>query len=165
MDADKPISFLDQKRRVLALLIYIFILLLSSKLITGSFFPGQGGRSLWLLSGIGLWFFVLISAPIFRAPRDSLVNSVAAVLLLCSLSLNEVSLFKKELEIFRWAAVALGIIVVLAAVIAIFLKDTDPVDKPKVFSLSKISYLISDSLGKGETWSPDSRSRGVAATR
>ena len=66
--------YLPQKSRLVALAIYVLSLIVISKFITGEWFPAESGKRLWLLSGIGLWLFMLISAPWFRPPRDSLAN-------------------------------------------------------------------------------------------
>lgn len=143
-------AYLSQKSRLVAVVLYISALLIISKLITGEWFPEESGKRLWLLSGIGMWFFVLISAPWFRPPRDSLVNAVTAGLLLSLIDLQDVSLLKEDLTIFRWIAVGVAGITAIEAVIAMIFRDVDPVKHPAQNMVSKISYRISDSLGQGE---------------
>ena len=143
-------TYLSQKSRLVAIVIYIWVLLNISGLITGEWFPEESGKRLWLLSGIGLWVFILISSPWFSPPRDSLANAITAGLLLSSIDFKNVDLLKTELNIFRWVTVGFAGMIAITAVIAMILREADPVKQPYIRFLSKISYRISDSLGRGE---------------
>jgi hypothetical protein len=146
----KEPTYLPQKSRLISLVLYILALLIISKLITGEWFSDESGKRLWMLSGIGLWFFVLISAPWFRPPRDSLANAVTAGLLLSFVDFKGVDILTAELSIFRWVAVGLAGLTAFAAVIAMILRESDPIKQPYKSFFSKVSYRISDSLGRGE---------------
>jgi hypothetical protein len=152
MSAIEPKSsdYLSQKSRLAALALYILLLVLVCKLVTGEWFPMDSGKRLWLLSGIALWFFVLISAPWFRPPRDSLANAATSGLLLAFLDFQGIGLFKEELNIFRWASVGLVSIVAITAVAAMMLQEANPVLKRHYAHFSRLSYRTSDALGKGE---------------
>ncbi len=143
-------EYLVQKERLLALLIYIAILVLISKLITGEWFPVIEGKRLWLVSGFGLWFFVLISAPFFRPPRDSLANAIVVGLVLSVVELQDVRSLNTEIDIFRWISVGLAVIVAITAVTAMVIPRADPAVSPGLAYLSKSSYRMSDALGRGE---------------
>jgi hypothetical protein len=143
-------AFLRQTERLLALAIYAVVLVLLCRMVTGKWFPEESGQKLWLVSGLGLWFFALISAPWFRPPRDSLANAVSAALLLTLLDFRGVPSLAIELSAFRWVAVALAILTSLAAVVAMVLRDSDPVGQPRRWAVSRVSLRLSDSLGRGE---------------
>ena len=142
--------FLPQKHRLIALGIYVLLLVLLSKLVTGEGFPAESGKRLWLLSGIGLWFFILLSAPWFRPPRDSLVNAVIAGLLLSLLDFHSVNLLRTELSTFRWMAVGVAAVTASTAVAAMALRDVDSILRPRLGYFSKLSFRVSDALGRGE---------------
>jgi len=141
---------LPQKSRLIALGIYVLLLVLVSELVSGEWFPAESGKRLWFLSGIGLWVFILLSAPWFRPPRDSLANAVVAGLLLSFLDFQGVNLLKMELSAFRWIAVGLAVVTAVAAAIAMALRDADPILRPRLSYFSKLSFRVSDSLGRGE---------------
>lgn len=145
----KP-TYLPQLSRLIALAIYIFTLLLVSELVTGEWFPAESGKRLWILSGIGFYFFILLTAPWFRPPRDSVANAVAAGLLLSLIDLQGITLWRSEIIFFRGFAVILSIMVAIAAVIAMALREVDSIKNPFWGYSSKLSYHISDSFGRGE---------------
>jgi len=143
-------TYLDQKSRLIAILIYVGLLLVLSVVITGEWIPSSSGKRLWFLSGIGLWVFALLTAPWFRPPRDSIANSVAAVLLLAFLDFKNVNQFRMELNVFRWIAFGLISFTAVVAAISLLLKDTNPLEKPKAAYLANSCFRLSDTLGKGE---------------
>jgi len=143
-------SYLSQKNRLIALGIYVLLLVLVCKLVSGEWFPAESGKRLWFLSGIGLWVFVLLSAPWFRPPRDSLANAVVAGLLLSFLDFQGVNLLKMELSAFRWIAVGFAVVTAVAAVVAMALREADPILRPRLGYMSKLTFRISDALGRGE---------------
>lgn len=142
--------YLSQRQRLVVLALYVLGLLMVGKLLTGEFFPGDAARRMWLISAIGYCLFSLLSAPWFRPPRDSLTNAVAAGLLLCLLDFDGVQNLRFELNIFRWASVALVSFTIVAAVTAIILFDPGDRNSTKSNKLSRLSYRLSDTLGKGE---------------
>ena len=143
-------GYLTQKQRLGALAAHVLLLVVISKVVTGDWFPVEAGKRLWLLSGLGLWFFVLISAPWFRPPRDSFVNAFAAGLLLALVDMEGVSFLGPELNLFRWVAVGLAGLITIAATLAMTFRETDPLERPREAILSRISYRVSDSLGRAK---------------
>jgi len=143
-------SQLTLKQRLLALSGYVLILVLLSGSVTGIWIPTGGGKSLWFFSAIGLFFFTHLSSPFFVPPRDSLANSLTSALLLATTDLGLIALLKHELDVFRWASFSITILVALSALIAIVLYGTDPIEKPKLAALSKITYRLSDWVGRGQ---------------
>ncbi len=149
-DQAKHREFLSQKERFVALLCYVVIMLITSRIVTGVILPSESGQRLWVLSGIGMWFFVLLSAPWFRPPRDSLINGVTTILLLGFLDFSTLSQLRTELNVFRWISITIAFLVAVSAITAIVFRDSDPIVKPRLCLLSNIGYRLSDNIGKGE---------------
>lgn len=143
-------SELTLRQRLLAISIYISLLVLISRFVTGSWIPTEGGKSLWFFSAIGMYFFTHFSSPFFITPRDALATASTSALLLATVDLGSVSVLATQLNIFRWASFLLATIVAICAVIAIVLYGTDPIEKPKLAALSSIAYRLSDSVGRGQ---------------
>ncbi len=143
-------EYLSQRGRLLALALYVFLLMLASWIVTDEVFPAESGRRLWLLSGIALWFFSLLSAPWFRPPRNSLTNAVSAVLMMCFIDFNGVASLERELSLFRWFAVGVSVMVSAAAIVAMVFQETDRSERPRLAYMSILSYRLSDALGRGE---------------
>ncbi|HUW96124.1 MAG TPA: DUF87 domain-containing protein [Anaerolineae bacterium] len=143
-------SELTLKQRLLATSIYILLLELLSGFATGIWIPTEGGKSLWFFSAIGLYFFTHLSSPFFAAPRDSLAASSTSALVLATVDLGSVSLLAHQLNMFRWGSFLLATSAAISALAAIVLYGTDPIDKPKLAVLSRITYRLSDSVGRGQ---------------
>ena len=143
-------DYLRQKGRLFALALYVTALMLASWIITGEVFPAESGRRIWLLSGISLWFFSLLSSPWFRPPRDSLTNAIAAALMLCLIDFHGVASLQSQLSTFRWLAFAMSLMVSAAAIVAMVFRETDPTEHPRLAYLSMLSFRLSDALGRGE---------------
>jgi len=143
-------EYLSQRQRLAILAIYVIGLLVVSRLLTAEFFPSDAAKRIWLVSAIGYCLFSLLSAPWFRPPRDSLTNAVAAGLLLCLLDFGGIQNLLHELNIVRWVSVVLAGVTVVAAVLAMILFDHGEPGAAKAGKLSRLSYRISDTLGKGE---------------
>lgn len=140
---------LNQKERLALLALYLLSLLLVGRLATGEFVPSDSGQRLWLLSGIALWFFVLISAPWFSPPRDALANSFTAALLLSLLDFRGVASLGTPLSVFRWVGVGIASVTSICAIVAMALKDTDPIAQPRRGYASIAAFRLSGALGHG----------------
>jgi hypothetical protein len=143
-------TVLTLKQRLVSLFFYLAALAILSALITNTWFPTEGGKSLWFFGAIGLIFFTRLSSPFFVAPRDSLANCAAAALLLATIDLSSVSFFQDEIDLFRWIAVGYAIFVCFTSIIAISLFKTDQLQRPRVALASDISFQLSENLGKGQ---------------
>lgn len=143
-------KYLTQKSRLIILIFYVISILLVSKLVTGHFFPPDSGKRLWILSGLALWFFTLLTAPWFRPPRDSLTNAITAILLLAFLDFQNVDLLREELNHFRWIAVGFSSFTALAAIVSIISHNITHENNNSQKTITNLSYSISDSFGKGE---------------
>jgi hypothetical protein len=146
----KTTTYLTQKQRLAALALYIILLLLLSFLVTDEFLPSSSGKRLWLLSGLGLFFLSLLSAPWFRPPRNALVNAVTSALLLSSLDFGNVLLLRTPLNIFRWIIVSIAVGTGTCAVLAMAFADADSVGQPSRRYIGLLAYRLSDMLGKGD---------------
>src|SRR5687768_7053542 len=101
-------QYLTLKERFLVLTIYIASLAITSKVITGSLMPPSGGKNLWFISAVGLWFFTQLSAPFFVKPRDAVARSAAVALQLGVVDLSSVIYLKNGLNYFRWISFGLA---------------------------------------------------------
>lgn len=141
---------LTLKQRLIILMFYLLTLFFISVFVTDSWFPKEGGKSLWFYSTIGLLFFTRLTSPFFTKPRDSLASSVTVALLLATVDLTPVIYFNLELNYFRWASVVLAAIVALSALIAIYLFQTDAKTNTYKSTISRIAFKISDRFGIGQ---------------
>jgi len=146
----KQTGYLTQKQRLLALFLNIAIFLILSRTVTNQFIPAAAGQRLWLLSGLGLFFLTLLSAPWFRPPRNALVNSLTSALLLSSLDLSSIATMGMTLNVFRWLAVVLNVTTCICAILAMIFGDADVAQQPKRRYLSVVGYRVSDLFGRGE---------------
>jgi uncharacterized protein len=142
--------YLSQKERLLALSLYVALLFIINTIVTGETFPTSSGRRLWILSAIGFWVFTLISAPWFRPPRDSLANAISAGLLMSLLDLNDIDVLREPLNTLRWCAVLIALLTVGLAVAAMAFREANPLTEPRRNLFGRLSYRLSDTLGKGE---------------
>lgn len=142
---------LTQKTRLIAILIYIATLLLLSGLVTGYWLPPTGGEGLWFYSAVGLLFYTRLSTPFFRRPRDSFaIGGVAAAFVLATVDLSAVQTFRAVLNVFRWVGFALAVVTTLIAAAAIWLYDPRGRDAGARPGWSKVTYNVSDRLGRGQ---------------
>lgn len=148
-------TYLTQRQRLIAVVAYILIVFVFCRLVTTEWFPADSGKRIWLLSAVGLWFFALIGSPWFRPPKDSIVNSVSAFLLLATIDLSGIAALQAPLNLFRWIAAGLCFVAIVAASTAIVTGDINTPTNPITAIASKISYRLSDTLGRGEvTFTP-----------
>lgn len=114
-------------------------------LATGLFLPNSGLESLWLLSGISLWLFSLLSSPWFRPPRDTFANAVTAGVLLVTADLTTLSPPIPALEVLRAVGIVWVVLVASASFLAMVRADVSPLDP-----LGRLLYRICDTFGRGE---------------
>lgn len=113
--------YLSLLQRVVCLFVYTVGLYFAGGLVTGDWKPTGGGEWLWWLSAITLSLFNTLSAPFFVRPRDSLANAITAAVMLFTVDLGPVATLGEELNMFRWAAIALAVVAIIVAVAAIAL--------------------------------------------
>jgi uncharacterized protein len=146
----KALRYLNQKQRLMVLLLNVCILLLLSKIVTGEILPSSSGKRLWVLAGLGYFFLTLLTAPWFRPPRNALVNAVTAALLLSTLDLAGVQTLRIPLDIFRWSFVGVAVATCICAILAIAFADLIASGHPYRRRVADLCYRISDIFGKGE---------------
>ncbi len=143
-------SSLTLRQRLLSLLVYIGALVIVSGIVTETWFPSEGGKSVWFFAAIALFFFTRLSSPFFVTPRDSLANSATAALLLATVDLDPVVSFQTELNSFRWIAVGYAAFVTTSSIVSISLFQIDEVLHRNLARISKIAYRLSEYLGRGQ---------------
>lgn len=114
-------------------------------LATGLLLPNSGLESLWLLSGISLWLFSLLSSPWFRPPKDTFANSVTAGVLLVTADLSSLQAALPALEVLKALGIAWAILVAITSFAAMVRADEGPLDP-----LGRFLHRVCDTLGKGE---------------
>jgi hypothetical protein len=137
------------RERVYILLAYLFLLSFVNFLLTENWLPKSSGEGLWFVSAVGLVSFNLLSAPFFVKPKDALARSLAGLLLLLSLDLNAVSLFRQSLNVFRWLSVGLSLTTICLAALATVLHRADSLNRLRASMASRIAYRLSTNLGMG----------------
>jgi len=141
--------YLTIRPRLLVLGIYIALLFLVARTITGEWLP-TGGRMLWFASSLGLWCFTLLSVPFFQPPREALASALTAALLLVTIDLSDVQVLRLPLESLRWIAVGLATVTVVTASVAIVLYRTDATRNPRRALFERLAYRLSRQMGKSE---------------
>lgn len=111
---------LTLKQRLVVALVYSAVLIILSGLISSEWLPGDGTSSLWVVSGIGLWSFLLLDAPRFVAPVQGLATAVASGLLILAADPSATSPTPKSLIALQWSGAILSLVVGLAALAAIY---------------------------------------------
>lgn len=112
---------------------------------TGKLLPTSGLESLWLLAGVSLWLFSLLSSPFFRPPRDTFANAVTALILLITADLAPIQPRSVPLENLRTAGIVWAGLIAAISFAALVWQDKSTVD-PKGSLLRRLC----DSLGRGE---------------
>ncbi|WP_209078509.1 DUF87 domain-containing protein [Shimia sp. R9_3] len=138
-------SFPSIKERFLALLLNTLVAYVVFFWATGQTLPTGGLESVWLISAISLWFLALLSAPWFVPPRDAIISSVGAILVLTTMDLTNVQLFSAQLEHVRWGTVFFACAVVFSAVTALILHDKDQRSPTGHFA-----FKLTSVFGRGE---------------
>lgn len=146
----KSTGYLTQKQRLAAVVLNVGLFLLLSHFVTGEWIPSASTKRLWFLSGLGLFFLTMLSAPWFRPPRNALVNGVTSALLLSSLDLSAIAKMQTELNVFRWSVVGIAAVVCVSSIMAMVFVDADP-DKQRFRKcLGTWGFQLGNTLGKGE---------------
>jgi len=145
IDSHKSINELRQKPRVLVFVVNVLLAWIVFYLSTGNISPFSTDSGIWLLAVITYWFWVLITTPFFRPPKDSLAIAISAILLLVPIDFSEVQFFLPLLQLTHVVAIVISLVVAALALVAIF-KQSDSKDN----LLGKISYQLSEKLGRGE---------------
>jgi len=143
--SNKKIENLRQKPRVVVFAINVLLAWSLFYYITGLVSPLSTYAGIWFLAAAAYWLFALITAPFFRPPKDSLATAISAILLLAPIDFSKVQHFRTLLESIRFLTMGISLIVGIFALIAIF-KRSDESDS----ILGKVSYRLSEKLGRGE---------------
>ncbi len=114
-------------------------------LSTEQFIPSSGLESLWLLSGISLWLFSLLSSPWFRPPRDTFANAVTALILLTTAGLTGSAAEQSSLVALRYVGISWAVAMAGISLVAMIRYDRSPLDPP-----GKLLNRLCDTLGRGE---------------
>jgi hypothetical protein len=138
------------RERLVALFGYVVALTAVGGLVTGIWLPTGGLKSAWYFGAIGLVFFTHLSAPFFVPPRDSLVNSATASLLLATTDLQSVGILGFQLDFFRWVSFGLSVFTSAASFAAIGLYLPKRSSDQFLSSTSRVMYWISTRLGRGQ---------------
>lgn len=138
------------KERVISFFVYVIILFFLRWILLDKIAPTGGNDDIWFISAISMIAFTIVLSPYFVKPRDSLVNSFAASLLLWSLDFSNVNFSKEFINTFRWISFSLTITTFITASSSILLQKTDPIKSPLKTYLNKFCYRISTSFGKAE---------------
>src|SRR5688572_20440222 len=142
--------FLTLPQRVTALAVYIFLLMLVSRLVTGVWMPPSGGKNLWFVSSIGLWFFTQLSTPFFVKPRDAVARSALTALTLGIVDLPASIHLSTELNVFRWITIAVASLTSVAGILAIFLHRTRRNAGTAHAYFSRVAYRFAERFGRGQ---------------
>ena len=141
----KLINELRHKPRVLVFAVNVLLAWIVYYFATGGVSPFGTDSGIWLLAAVAYWFFTLITTPFFRPPKDSLATAISAILLLVPIGFSEVQFFRSLLQSAHTVTIAISLIVATLALVAIF-KQSYGRDN----LWGKISYQLSEKLGKGE---------------
>ncbi len=139
----KDYPSLKQRALIVALNFTVFYIVFA--VATGQLLPTSGLESLWLLSGISLWLFSLLSSPWFRPPRDTFANAVTASVLLVTADLTGLNSRSVPLDILRNVGIGWAIIVAAISFLAMIRQDKSMPDP-----LGNLLRRLCDTFGRGE---------------
>ncbi|MFQ6242624.1 ATP-binding protein [Sinorhizobium meliloti] len=139
----KDYPSLKQRAAIVALNFAIFYT--AFHVATGYWLPTSGLESLWLISGITLWLFSLLSSPWFRPPRDTFANAVTALVLLITADLSVLTPMPPALTALRYAGIAWAGLVGFISFQAMIRTDSAPQD-----AWGSLLRRLCDTLGRGE---------------
>lgn len=138
-------SSIGQRGRLIILIVYLVGLFVASWAASGSWIPPTSGRGIWFYSALAaLLLGSLLVTPFFTKPADAISYAVAAAVAL--LAVNPwASATSIGFDHFTWSAALLYVLVVLvAAVLAIALKDSA---RPLVQKAARSGLLLADAAG------------------
>jgi len=120
-----PRSGLSQPARLAIALVYLAGFLLLGLYLNGRLLPPFGITGLWFYAAFAaLLLGEFILEPFFTRPADALANGVALVISAASVSLTGAEVSNTAAEAGRWALIALGLLVIVLAVLAVAFKDS-----------------------------------------
>ncbi len=131
--------------RTKSLLINSAIFYLAFAVAAKRFLPTGGLESVWLLSGLALWFLSLLSAPWFVPPKDAIANGIGAICILVTIEFEGVTNFRTELVATRWIWFGYCILVIASALTALFLHDRD-----NQSPVGRLAFRLTTTFGKAE---------------
>jgi hypothetical protein len=135
---------LNQRLRVLALVINVLLAWTVFCFATDSFIPTGSGASVWFFAFSAYWLRLLIAAPFVSPPKDTLGLSIAAVSLLTTIDFSGVERFHDQLIRINYLAIIFSGFVLGASVIAMVRLSSESQRS------SEIWYKISALFGQGE---------------
>lgn len=139
-------NYASLRERGVSLVVNSLIAYLVLSSTTGNWLLTGGLESVWFISALSFWFLSLLSAPWFVPPRDAIISSVGAALVLVTIELDSVAQFKTELNVLRWTMVALSVLVLILAISALFLNESRKKGQP----ISRFVFRLTGVLGRGE---------------
>jgi len=138
-------DFPNLQERALALLLNGVLAYALFVSVSGRWLPSSGLESAWIVAALSLWFLTLLSAPWFVPPRDALVNSIGAFLILVTIDLPAATAFRAELNFMRWGGAMFCVVVMASAITALFLQGSE-----EHSSRAKAAFRVTALLGRGE---------------
>lgn len=132
----------DRAKSLLGNIVFFYI---AYCFASGRLFPTGGLESVWFLSALALWFLTLLSAPWFVPPRDALANAIGAICILITIELNDVAIFRGQLETLRWLSVGYCCAIAGLSLISLFLHERDQQSR-----WGRACYRLTAMLGRGE---------------
>jgi len=139
----KDYPSLKQRAAIVALNFAIFYA--AFYFTTGLWLPTSGLESLWLISGITLWLFSLLSSPWFRPPRDTFANAVTAFVLLITADLSAYSSEPTALAVLRIVGIIWAALVGTLSFLAMIRTEKGLPDP-----WGNLLRRVCDTLGRGE---------------
>jgi hypothetical protein len=136
---------LGQKSRLIALLLYVGLLFVASRLALSSWIPPTTQKGLWFYSGLAaLLLGNLIITPYYTKPADAISNAVASIVGLLAVNvwpLSTATAFDK----FIWSTTTAYVTMVLViSILAIVLKDAS---SDFWRNTSRSLFVLSNSIG------------------
>ncbi|MCK5009227.1 MAG: DUF87 domain-containing protein, partial [Deltaproteobacteria bacterium] len=141
------INFSGHLKQQPRIMVFAFNILLAWTLYyfaTGEISPFSTGAGIWLLAVITYWLLILITAPFFTPPKDSIATAISVILLLAPIDLSGVSNFHTLLTLSHKLTIGFSLIIIALALLAIFKQSN------REKSLGNICYQLSRTLGRGE---------------
>lgn len=138
-------SSLDQRGRLLILVVYLSGLLVTSWVALGTWIPPTNERGLWFYAALAaLLLGSLLVTPFFTKPADAISYAVAGIVALLAVNIwgrPSATGFDR----FTWtAAIGYVLLALTAAIVAIALKDST---RPSAQKVSQSGLLLADALG------------------
>jgi hypothetical protein len=138
-------SPIDQRGRLIILLLYLIGLLVACWAALGSWIPPTSERGIWFYAALAaLLLGSLLVTPFFTKPADAISHAVASLVTLLAVNAWGAS-STSGFDRFTWSAAMLYVILVLTvAVLAISLKDSP---RPFAYKSARSALLLADAAG------------------